>query len=58
MHHVINNNVFRMRYLTDQLYLTYQICWAHVRDFSTLCEPCGGCELLASVGYDLGYDLL
>ena len=47
-----------MRYLTDQLYLTCQICWAHVRYFSTLCEPCGGCELLASVGYDLGYDLL
>ena len=57
-HHVMRNNVFRRPNLTGQLYFVCQICWAHVRHVSTLCEPCGGCEPLDSVGYDLGYHIL
>ena len=57
-YHVMRNNVFRRPNLTGQLYFVCQICWAHVRHVSTLCEPCGGCELLDSIGYDLGYHIL
>ena len=57
-YHVMRNNVFRRPNLTGQLYFVCQICWAHVRHVSTLCEPCGGCELLDSIGYYLGYHIL
>ena len=52
-HHVLSHNVFIRRNLTGQLYLLCRDCWIHLRHVSTLCEPCGGCEFLDSIGFEL-----
>lgn len=51
--YVLRNNAYRQIHRNNKLLMVCKQCWIHVRHISMVCEPCGGCDFLNNIGFEL-----
>ena len=49
---VMNNHTRNRQNLTGKLYFVCKHCWIYLRHVSTLHEPCRGCAMMESIGWE------
>ena len=49
---VMDNHTRRRQNLTGKLYFACKHCWIYLRHVSTLHEPCRGCAMMDSIGWE------
>ena len=52
-HDLLNNTRNNIQNLTGQVFFVCKHCWLYLRSAHTLHEPCRGCELLASMEWNI-----
>ena len=49
---ITNHTRNNVRNLTGQLFFACRHCWLYLRNVTTLHEPCRGCAILESMGWE------